>query len=270
MRFKLTIEYIGTRYHGWQSQPQVATVQGEILRAVHQATGVSDIKLEGSGRTDSGVHALGQVAHLDIRTTLLPETIRQRLNSALPDDINVLTVQEAHVRFDARRDAVARSYVYQVSSREPPAHVKPFVRWVKLALDLDRLREIANHFVGLHDFQSFSEDDPTETRTKARVTGFNIHAHEDFILLHIEGDHFLWKMVRRLVGVVVEVGCGRLQGEEATELLRHPSNQTASRAAKVTASAKGLFLHRVYYEGDIPEPLPRPPVTISTKPPKIL
>src|SRR5688572_17903408 len=123
-RFKLTIEYSGTRYSGWQIQKNARTVQGEIDRAVREATEERDVATYGSGRTDAGVHAMAQVAHLDVHTTLPPETLRRRINDALPSDINILRVDKVRHSFHARHDAIARSYLYQISRRRT-AFAKP-------------------------------------------------------------------------------------------------------------------------------------------------
>ena len=128
-RFKLTIEYAGTRYRGWQIQKNARTVQGELARAVTEVTGRERFDLHGAGRTDAGVHALAQVAHLDIATTLPPATLAARLNESLPADVNVRRVETTDHRFHARRDAVARRYVYQLARRRT-AFAKPFVWWV--------------------------------------------------------------------------------------------------------------------------------------------
>ena len=116
-RYKLTIEYAGTKYSGWQIQQNARTVQGEIDGAVREVTGRKDFELYGSGRTDAGVHALAQVAHLDVATNLPPESLRRKLNDELPADINILTAQVVPHRFHARHDAVARRYLYQVATR---------------------------------------------------------------------------------------------------------------------------------------------------------
>src|SRR5690242_17993140 len=129
-RFRLTIEYAGTRYSGWQIQKNARTVQGEIDRAIRTAFGISEFELYGSGRTDAGVHALAQVAHFDAPLTETPEVVRRQLNEELPADISVLRVERVRHRFHARHDAVARSYLYQISRRKT-AFAKPFVWWVK-------------------------------------------------------------------------------------------------------------------------------------------
>ena len=154
-RFKLTIEYAGTKYSGWQIQKNARTVQGEIDAAVRTVTSRKDFELYGSGRTDAGVHALAQVAHLDVATTLPAGTIRQRINDELPADIHILSATVVPHRFHARHDAVGRRYVYQVSTRRT-AFAKPFVWWVKERLDVDQMRAAAESFVGMHDFGAFA------------------------------------------------------------------------------------------------------------------
>ncbi len=260
MRFKLTVEYAGSRYSGWQIQKNARTIQGEIERAIRDATGVPGFELYGSGRTDAGVHALAQVAHLEIRTTLPPDTLKQRVNDALPSDINVLRVERAHRRFHARHHAVGRSYIYQISRRRT-AFAKPFVWWVKESLDVERMRHATGRFVGLHDFASFTDDDPAEKSTQVLVETIGLHEDGDLLLIHVEGSHFLWKMVRRLVGVLVEVGRGSLDAEHAATMLRERSDLPA----RLTAPASGLFLERVFYEGD-PRDVPVEAAAIVRRP----
>ena len=256
MRLKLTLEYAGTRYSGWQIQRNARTVQGEVERALLEVTRVKQFELYGSGRTDAGVHALGQVAHLDIDLTLPPETLRRRVNDTLPSDINILRIDKVRHRFHARHDAVARSYIYQIARRRT-AFAKAFVWWVKESLDAGAMRHAAAHFVGMHDFRTFSDDDPDHKSTQVLVDSFDVHEDGDLLIVHIEASHFLWKMVRRLVGVLVEVGRGALPADDAADLLVQPSPLPA----RVTAPASGLFLERVYYPGD-PRDLPVQPAVV--------
>ncbi len=258
MRFKLTIEYAGSRYSGWQIQKNARTVQGEIERAIHEATGIREFELYGSGRTDAGVHALAQVAHLDIDATVPAESLRRQINDVLPSDINILRIQKVRHTFHARHDAIARSYVYHVARRRT-AFAKQFVWWVKDDLDIERMRAAAARFAGLHDFQSFTDDDPKEKSTQVLVDTMEIHEDGDLMLIHIEGSHFLWKMVRRLVGVLVEVGCGGLSESAALTMLTERSELPA----RLTAPASGLFLERVYYEGDARDAPVQSPVVIA-------
>jgi tRNA pseudouridine38-40 synthase len=258
MRFKLTIEYAGTRYSGWQIQRNARTVQGEIDRAIREATNVKQFELYGSGRTDAGVHALAQIAHLDIDTTLPAEALRRRVNDALSSDINLLRIDKVRHRFHARHDAVARSYIYQIARRRT-AFAKAFVWWVKDDLDADAMRRTASRFVGMHDFRTFSDDDPDHKSTQVLVESFDVHEDGDLLVIHIEASHFLWKMVRRLVGVLVEVGRGALSLEDAVALLAKASPLPA----RVTAPASGLFLERVYYADD-PRDLPVQAASVIT------
>src|SRR5436189_1164485 len=167
-KFKLVIEYTGTRYSGWQIQKNARTVAGEIERAVEEATGRREFELYGAGRTDAGVHALAQVAHLDIYTSLPPHTLRGRVNDVLPADIYVRRIDKAAHRFHARHDAEARSYLYQISRRKT-AFFKPYVWWIKDALDVVRMREASAAFVGMKNFDSFTADEPQEKSTTVLI-----------------------------------------------------------------------------------------------------
>jgi len=252
-RFKLTIEYAGTRYSGWQIQKNARTIQGEIDRAVRVVTGRVDFELYGSGRTDAGVHALAQVAHLDVSTNLPADTLRLRLNDELPADIHVLAAQVVTHRFHARHDAVARRYLYQISRRRT-AFAKAYVWWVKEPLDPGRMRDASRAFIGLQDFQSFAAG-PSGEEDKAGAPGsklvlvdmLDIAEAGDLILVGIEGSHFLWKMVRRIVGVLVHIGRGDLEPSEAPGML----TESTTAPARLTAPPSGLFLERVYYPGEV-------------------
>ena len=252
-RFKLTIEYAGTRFSGWQIQKNARTVQGEIDRAVRQVTRRQDFELYGSGRTDAGVHAAAQVAHLDVSTSLPPESLKRKLNDELPADINILRVENVPHRFHARHDAVGRRYVYQIARRRT-AFAKTYVWWVKEPIDLGAMREAARGFVGMRDFQSFAQADDDDRSgagaarpsTLVLVERLDIVEAGDLVLVAIEGSHFLWKMVRRVVGVLVEIGRGGLDPAAAAAFLA----ESSTAPARLTAPASGLFLARVYYPRD--------------------
>jgi tRNA pseudouridine38-40 synthase len=263
-RFKLTIEYAGTRYSGWQIQKNARTVQGEIDRAARTVTARNDFELYGSGRTDAGVHALAQVAHLDVSTNLPADTLRRRLNDELPADINILAAEPVPHRFHARHDAVARRYLYQIARRRT-AFAKPYVWWVKEPLDVARMRQAAAAFTGMRDFQSFAARDDRSVRSPVRgarpqpdddegldpstlvlVDRLDIVEQGDLVLVTIEGSHFLWKMVRRIVGVLVEIGRGGLEATAAAAFM----SESSAAPARLTAPPSGLFLERVYYRND--------------------
>ena len=255
-RFKLLIEYAGTRYSGWQIQKNARTVQGEIDRAVNAATGRREFELYGSGRTDAGVHALAQVAHLDVYTTLTPELLRRKINDELPADIHVRAVVKAAHRFHARHDARSRSYVYQISRRRT-AFAKPFVWWIREPLDVGRMREAAARFAGMNDFAAFTDDDPEEKSTKALLERIELVESGALVLVRVQGSHFLWKMVRRIVGVLAAVGRGEMSAGQAEALLQgREARDARATPAALTAPAAGLFLEGVFYDGDAgPGPL---------------
>ena len=253
-RFRLLIEYAGTRYSGWQIQKNARTVQGEIDRAVRAVSRRQDFELYGSGRTDAGVHALAQVAHLELYTSLAPEALRRQINDELPADINVRAIAKVPHRFHARHDAVSRSYLYQISRRRT-AFGKPFVWWVREPLNVTAMREASAAFVGMRDFASFTDDDPRDKSTRVLVDSIEMAEADALILIRIRGSHFLWKMVRRMVGVLAAIGRGELRVADAAAFLADESPPGVTPAA-LTAPAAGLFLEGVYYvEGEGPGPL---------------
>ncbi|HKW02178.1 MAG TPA: tRNA pseudouridine(38-40) synthase TruA [Vicinamibacterales bacterium] len=244
-RYKLTLEYAGTRYSGWQIQKNARTVQGELERAIRDVVRSGHLETYGSGRTDAGVHALAQVAHVDLAATLPPATLIARVNEALPHDINVLAAERVPARFHARHSAVARRYLYQIALRRT-AFAKPFVWWVRESLDVEKMRSAAASLTGFGDFRAFTDDDPDEKSTQVAVEAVSIEVRDALLLVRITGSHFLWKMVRRLVGVLVAVGRGDLPPGQVGKLLAGESDLPA----KLTAPASGLFLERVFYDGD--------------------
>ena len=242
-RYRLTIEYAGTRYSGWQIQKNAKTIQGELHRALGEALGPGRYETYGSGRTDAGVHAIAQVAHLDLPRAVPPDTLVDRTNAALPADINIIDAAQVPARFHARHSAEARSYLYQIARRRT-AYAKPFVWWVKDDLDLDRMRQAASGLVGFSDFRAFTDDDPEEKSTRVLVDRIDVVPDGALILIRVVGSHFLWKMVRRITGVLVEVGRGGLPTDAGRTLAEADSNLPA----RLTAPASGLFLERVFYE----------------------
>ena len=244
-RFKLFIEYEGTRYSGWQRQENAKTIQGTIVKAANEIFGNDFVDLQGSGRTDSGVHALCQIAHLDAKTVLAPEIIKLKLNDLLPHDINILEVEKTSTNFHARHNAKTRSYLYQISKRRT-AFGKNYVWWIKDRLDFKKMESASKLFTGMHDFSSFSDDDPEEKSTKVLINEIQLKEEGDLILIRIVGSHFIWKMVRRIVGVLVEAGRGKKSEKDIANYLNSKSNEVA----KFTAPPSGLFLEKVLYEGE--------------------
>lgn len=240
--WKLTLEYDGTRYRGWQSQKNTErTVQGVLLRAARELFG-EEVSAGGAGRTDAGVHALAQVAHLRARKKLPAADLVQGLNDRLPFDVNVLAAEPAAPRFHARHDAVSRTYLYRISRRRT-AFDKRLVWWVKDRLDFSAMRRGAKLFEGRHDFASFCENPEGQESTVVVVEKSDLLDWDYEIHYRVEASHFLWKMVRRLVGTLVEVGRGNLGPAGIEKLLAEASGDPA----RWTAPPSGLFLERVAY-----------------------
>lgn len=240
--WKVTLEYEGTRYRGWQVQKNTdRTVQGVLLRAAREVLG-PDVSAGGAGRTDAGVHALAQVAHLKARRSVAPADLQWDLNERLPSDVNVLSVVPAVPTFHARHDAKSRTYLYRISRRRT-AFDKRFVWWVRDRLDFEGMARAARLFRGRHDFASFAENPEGQESTLVVVEESSLVDSGDEIHFRIEASHFLWKMVRRLVGTLVEVGRGTLGPADVDRLLRERSADPA----RWTAPPSGLFLEKVRY-----------------------
>ena len=252
-RYKLTIEYEGTRYHGWQIQKNARTIQGEITAALQRILNTDQLELYGAGRTDAGVHALGQVAHLEAPSRLDPAKLQLLLNQELPADIAIIRAERAEARFHARHHAVSRFYLYQVS-RSKSAFAKRFTWWVREPLDLPAMAEAASLFQGTHDFQSYIDRRASDVSSLAQIDTVAVLEHGDLILLRFGGAHFLWRMVRRMAGVIVEAGRGGLSTGQVEAFF----HQQAEEPGRLTAPAAGLFLERVLYPGDPPPDDPVP------------
>jgi len=248
-KYKITLEYDGTSYRGWQTQKNAKSVQDTLINAAEKLFGES-VEIQGAGRTDAGVHALGQVAHLGTTKSMPPRKIKEGLNDLLPSNINILNIEEVPVSFHARHYAVARSYLY-IISKHRTAFGKRYVWWVRDALDIEKMRSACSLFEGFHDFASFADKRlDKDASTKVKLDVVDIKEMGDLVVLRIVGSHFLWKMVRRMAGIIVEVGRGNLSYQDVKKMLTH----TSDLPAKHTAPPSGLFLERVLYEGDAEKP----------------
>ena len=252
--YRLDIEYDGTKFAGWQVQASGRTVQGVLLDALRTITGQRDLDLQGAGRTDTGVHALGQVASLRTRRALEPRLLCGELERALPADLAVLTVRAAHPRFHARHDAIARVYRYQITRRRS-AFGKRTTWWVPEPLDARRMAAAARAFEGRHDFRAFARRAGEAESTIVEVAACRIATLGDYTLVRVVGSHFLWNQVRRMIAVLVAVGRGTARPEDVAGWL-------AGRAAPPAgaAPAAGLFLEAVRYAGERAELPPLVPV----------
>jgi len=249
----LLVEYEGTRYAGWQAQKDQRTVAGEILAAIRGTLGEAP-KLIGAGRTDQGVHAEGQVANFFSRSTLSPAAIADALNGVLPADINILEARDVPMSFHARHDAAARRYRYQIASRRS-AFFKRLIWWVKQPLDLGAMEQAARALAGRHDFTSFADKGAEIAEPRVRVFHAGLRRGDFVTSFTIEADHFLPRMVRRIVGVLAQIGLHNLPAEALGRFL----SEIVDDPAAWTAPPSGLFLERVMYPGEPGAPPARRP-----------
>jgi tRNA pseudouridine38-40 synthase len=244
-KYKITLEYDGTSYRGWQSQKNARSVQDTLIDAAGKLFG-EGVEIQGAGRTDAGVHALAQVAHVGTTKTVPPRKILEGLNDLLPSNINILHVEEVPVSFHARHYAVGRSYVY-IISKQRTAFGKRYVWWVRDRLDAKKMQAAGRIFQGFHDFVSFADKRmDKDASTKVKLDTVEVREMDDLIILRVVASHFLWKMVRRMAGILVEVGRGNLTPQDIEAMLE----QSSDLPAKHTAPPSGLFLEQVFYEGD--------------------
>jgi tRNA pseudouridine38-40 synthase len=222
---------------------------GELRKAAEASLG-SGVELQGAGRTDAGVHALAQVAHMRaaVKRPKPPETLRREINDKLPADMVLLELEPVQARFHARHDAVSRTYMYQISRRKT-AFAKRYVWWVKEELDVARMSAAAELLMGRHDFVCFralDQSKPGES-TVVVVENAGIETHDHMVVFRIEASHFLWRMVRRIVGVLVRLGRGEITPAEFRQLIEGRADPRLDVAAW-TAPASGLFLEEVRYK----------------------
>ena len=242
-RYRLTLEYDGTNFSGWQKQADARTVQGDLLKAAERVFGEMPMDIQGCGRTDAGVHALLYVAHLEVNSSLPPQEVARMLGATLPKDMALRDVEAVDLRFHARHSCIARSYVYHLRNRKS-AFGKRYSWWVHEAMDLAVMQRAGAELTGMHDFAAFAEKQELKKSTKVMVHQVRILTDGELIRVRVVGSHFLWHMVRRMVGVLVEVGCHRMP-EQAVPALLHTSSEVPLRH---TAPAAGLFFEKAFYD----------------------
>ena len=240
--FKLTIEYDGTAYHGWQRQKQDRTIQGEIEKTIMKMTGQS-VALIGSGRTDAGVHALGQVANFHCETDLVPKTFQTGINSLLEGDIVITACSRVDAHFHARYDAKSKTYSYRILNRpEPAAICRQYAWFIRSKLDVDAIREAIPSIVGTHDFKAFEgKGSPRSTTTRHIMHAELVRQEQGYLIFNFKANGFLWFMVRNIIGTLVEVGRGKI----TPSAFKHILLSTDRNLVGATASPHGLFLMKV-------------------------
>lgn len=244
-RYRLTVAYDGTRFAGWQRQPNGLSVQETLEIAAARLVAPGACRMHGSGRTDAGVHARGQVVHFEMAREITPIKLRRALNGVLPPDVQVLDAAEAAPDFDARRSARGKEYRYFIWNAEVlPPDRRLYAAHVRNAMDLDAVRAAAALFVGRHDFAAFSANPRREVgSTEREVFGIDVVVDGPLVAFHVRGDGFLYKMVRSMAGFLIAVGIGKEKPEAVRDVIA-----TRVRTARVESAApQGLFLWRVWY-----------------------
>lgn len=244
INYKMVIAYDGSRYNGWQKQGNTKdTIQGKLEKVLEKLEG-REVEVIGAGRTDAGVHALGQVANVKLESKINGETLLQYLNQYLPEDIAVLSVKEVPMRFHSRLNATEKTYLYRIYRSEIP---NPFIRKYTVTiteeLDIEKMRMAAEFLIGEHDFKSFCSLKKSKKSTVRTLYSITIEEIEEEIRISVRGNGFLYHMVRIIIGTLLEVGTGKKKPEEIEQILEKGERQAAGK----TAPAHGLFLKEVKY-----------------------
>lgn len=239
---KITIQYNGANYCGWQKQPNSLGIQGTIEKAIYEIT-KEEVKITGSGRTDAGVHAFGQVANFKLKSSIPTSKIPNALNAKLPKDISVIECEEVAEEFHSRYSAKGKRYRYLIynSAYRSPIY-KDISYQVKYDLDFEKMCREAKSLVGTHDFKGFMSSGSSVSDTVRTIYDIELTKEEDLIVMEIEGNGFLYNMVRIIAGTLVDIGRNRI-----TESLCDVINSKSRSRSGHTAPAHGLFLKKVDY-----------------------
>ena len=243
MRIKFTVEYDGTAYAGWQIQKNDVTVQEMIEKAL-LPLGKGRIAVFGAGRTDSGVHAKGQVGHFDIESNIPPEKFAFILNSRLPKDIRIKETSLAPDDFHCRFSAKGKRYIYRiVNAPHASALYERFTTHVPERLDLEKMREAAQYIMGTHDFAAFCAAGSSVKTTVRTVSRLDVVKNGEILEIIVEGNGFLYNMVRIIAGTLIDVG----KGKKSPALVKEIIDGKVRKEAGMTAEAKGLTMDEVFY-----------------------
>ena len=240
---KIIIKYLGKNYHGWQKQFGEKTIQGEIEKAAEKVF-KQKIDLIGSGRTDAGVHALGQTANFKIKNNIPEEKVLYALNSNLPKDIRVVDSREVDIEFHSRYNAIGKTYQYNIyNSRIIDPFRKDTSYFIPYTLDIDKRLRSKDYFIGEHDFQAFMAAGSSVQSTVRKIYKINMTSKDNLISFNITGNGFLYNMVRIIIGTLIDVGRGKIEENTIENIILSRDRKFAGHTAK----AEGLFLKKVYY-----------------------
>lgn len=240
---KLTLEYDGTNYQGWQKQKIGETIQGTLERAIEELI-KEVVEVTGSSRTDSGVHAKGFIANFKTESTIPSNKFKEALNYRLPEDIVILKSEEVSNDFHSRYSAKGKTYSYSIINRDVPSAIyRNYYYHVKKKLNTKAMEEACKYFIGTHDFNAFKSSGGSVKTTVRTITDLHIEHNEDIIKIYVTGDGFLYNMVRIIVGTLIMVGNNKVKPCEIKEIIDSKDRKKAG----ICVPANGLILEEVYY-----------------------
>ncbi|MBE6054647.1 MAG: tRNA pseudouridine(38-40) synthase TruA [Clostridium sartagoforme] len=240
---KLTIEYDGTNYLGWQKQKEGKTIQGTLEEAISSLT-KEEVEIIGSSRTDAGVHAKGFVANFKTNSRIPENKYREAINHKLPEDIVIINSEEVDKEFHARYNAMGKTYSYSILNREVPSAInRNYLYHVKRNLDIEAMKEACKYFIGTYDFSSFKTSGSSVKTTIRTISELYIEEKGDIIKIYVTGDGFLYNMVRIIVGTLIMVGSNKIDPKEIQNIIESKQRENAG----ICVPAAGLVLEKVYY-----------------------
>ncbi len=248
--FKITIKYDGTNYHGWQIQPEVSTVEEKIKEAVFEICR-EEVKIVGASRTDAGVHAVGQTANFILNKSIESDILHKAINAHLPSDIKITHIEKVDKKFNARFDAKKKHYRYAIALDKYPVFLDSHTYYFKHKIDIEKIKDAAQFFIGKHDFSSFRDKGSHNEETIKEIEKIKIEKKEiklwfDFykiLFFDIIGNRFLYHMIRIITGTLLEAGRGKIKPQEIKKIIETKDRTKAG----PTLPAKGLCLMEVYY-----------------------
>ncbi|MGC9365495.1 MAG: tRNA pseudouridine(38-40) synthase TruA [bacterium] len=241
-RIRATVKYLGKKFWGWQIQPQLPTVQEEIQRGLHQITGLN-IRVTASGRTDRGVHALGQVIHFDIPDQYILSDFRYSINSVIDPDIFLCWLEQVHPQFHSVRDAVQRHYLYLLNMGNYSPFHQDLLWQIPYELDIDQMKSAAAYLEGNHDFTSLVLTKSSQPDNQVNMKSVSIRRSGSLVIFHFCANRFLHKMIRTIMGTLVDVGKNKIPPHHLMKILAGKDRKLAGE----TAPPEGLYLYKVLY-----------------------
>ena len=242
---KLTIEYDGKDFNGWQKQPNKLNIQGEIERAIQEITKEENIELNASGRTDAGVHALGQVANFKTNSNMPVQKFPIALNTKLKKSIVIKNAEEVDERFHSRYNCKQKTYRYVINNSDYGSAIYRNQEYhVPMKLDIEKMKKAVKYFEGEHDFKAFKASGTSSNNSVRKIFKTNIEVHDERIFIELTGSGFLYNMVRIISGTLVEVGLGKIEPDKIPEIILSKDRKRAGK----TLPPQGLYLVKVNYE----------------------